>query len=277
MISSGPRISIPQLETWLTPGGFKHACWHANSIDSCHIACQDLSGCESRLHKCRMQHAWNEILYIHMLSTIWMESGSFQKCTCYEMLRDATSTKRPRIPGNSGEIQGFPVFPALPLIDLQGSASKIHWHYRHYGHYFLKMDPRENVSFKATTHKVWFMQIKQGLQLEKIWSNDVKHTVYLKLLKCDAIYPHSSSLPQVFTATVCACGCCGCYISAGRWSARDPTDATNPITLGEVVMAGRGHSNTGQKRQMDTWWYMDYSKKFQNMGGVMRDLGSVFM
>ena len=175
------------------------------------------------------------------------------------MLRDATSTKRPRIPGNSGEIQGFPVFPALPLIDLQGSASKIHWHYRHYGHYFLKTDPRENVSFKATTHKVWFMQIKQGLRLEKLWSNDVKHTVYLNLLKCDAIYPHSSSLPQVFTATVCACGCCGCYISAGRWSARDPTDATNPITLGEV-----GDERLGKRVHVGQQWVMTHYEPLHN-------------
>ena len=71
-------------------------------------------------------HAVNDLNGVRILPEMHMLRDATR---CYEMLRDATSTKRPRIPGDSGEIQGFPVFPALPLIDLQGSASKIHWHY----------------------------------------------------------------------------------------------------------------------------------------------------
>ena len=162
----------------------------------------------------------------------------------------ATNMKRPRIPGNSGEIQGFPVFPALPLIDLQDSASKIPLLRA-----LLLEDRSEGQTCDWCDWCGWCKSNKvSNLKRLNKYGQRTSQILWTSL-NCDAIYPHSSSLPQVFAAISCACGrgCCGCYISAGRrCSARDPTDATNPITLGQVVMAlyflpercgraGRGH------------------------------------
>ena len=64
------KFLSPNLKPYFKSGGFKHACWHASSIDSIsfHIACEDLSGCESRLQ--RMQHAWNEEWDTHAVNDL---------------------------------------------------------------------------------------------------------------------------------------------------------------------------------------------------------------
>ena len=144
----------------------------------------------------------------------------------------------------------MPVFPALPLIDLQDSASKIPLLRA-----LLLEDRSEGQTCDWCDWCGWCKSNKvSNLKRLNKYGQRTSQILWTSL-NCDAIYPHSSSLPQVFAAISCACGrgCCGCYISAGRrCSARDPTDATNPITLGQVVMAlyflpercgraGRGH------------------------------------